>query len=281
MGFGNLLKQMNTELHREWTLELLKEKRPGLFKVAVGKHGQFNQTPVRFGKVDQVIYEHAEKIIDLPELHFCRSYVRERKIPQKYWNRLYFAPSFKDFADEVAPLHGKEVTKDPRLVIPYYDAYGAVVAISGRDLQGKQNALRYITIRVEVSERKLIYGLDRVNQDEPVLVVEGPLDSLFLDNAVASGDSNLILVAKQLSAKNITLVFDNEPRNKENIDQITKAIREGHKVCIWPEWIEHKDVNKMVTHGCHTPEQLQTIIRENTYSGLAALTHLTFWKKTK
>lgn len=282
MGFGVLLKQMHPELHKEWTLEFLKEKRPGHFRKDVSqKRGQFNQSQVRFGEVDQVIYTHAEKVSDLPPLHFCRTYVEQRKIPNKYFSKLYFAPSFKEFADEVSPNHSKEVTKDARLVIPFYDAYGAVVAISGRDLLGKPNTLRYITIRVDSSnERKLVYGLERVDQDKPVFVVEGPLDSLFLDNTVASGDSNLILTAKQLSAKDVTLVFDNEKRNGEIVEQMTRAIRGGHKVCVWPAWITHKDINKMVTHGGLTPEQIQTIIRENTHGGLTALTHLTFWKKT-
>lgn len=281
MGFGNLLKHMNTELHKEWTLEYLKEKRPSSFAIhqKLTQRKEFTQSSVRFGVVDQVIYQHAEKISDLPDLHFCKSYIRDRHIPEKYWSRLYFSPSFKDFADEVSPNHGKDVSKDPRLVIPFYDAYGSVVAISGRDLLGKRDALRYITIRVDASsERKLVYGLDRVDQSKPVIVVEGPLDSLFLTNAVASGSSNLVLVAKQLSAQDITLVFDNEPRNKEIIDQMTQAIRGGYKVCIWSEWITQKDINGMVLAG-HKPEEIQNIIKDNSFTGLTALTHLAVWKK--
>ncbi len=282
-GFGSLLKHMNPELHKEWTLEFLKEKKPGLFKIRDTLQnrgvGYFDQSPVRFGVVDQVIYQNAEKVIDLPELHFCRTYVKDRKIPQKYWGKLYFSHVFKDFVDEIAPNHGKEVTKDPRLIIPFYDRYGVVVAITGRELLGKTDSLRYITIRVDQSnERKLVYGLDRVDQNKSVIVVEGPLDSLFLTNAVASGDSNLSLVAKQLSAKDITLVFDNESRNKEIVDQMNRSLQAGHKICIWPNWIVGKDINEMVLLG-HSPESIETIIRENTFSGLSAITRLTMWKK--
>lgn len=281
MGFGNLLKHLNPELHKEWTLEFLKEQRPLHFAAYQSQKERkgFNQSPVRFGVVDQVVYQNAEKISDLPDLHFCKTYIRERKIPEKYWSKLYFSPSFKLFADEVSPDHGKEITKDPRLVIPYYDAYGSVIAISGRDLLGKPDALRYITIRVDsTNDRKLVYGLDHVDQSKPIMVVEGPLDSLFLNNTVASGDSNLMLVAKQLSAKDITLVFDNEPRNKEIVDQMTQAIRGGYKICVWSKWIKQKDINEMILSGL-TPEELQKIIKENSFTGLMALTHLTTWKK--
>lgn len=281
-GFGSLLKLLNPQLYSEWTLEILKEKRAGRpQKSANGTYKTFNSPQIRFDKVKQPIYTSAERISDLSENHFCRVYVKNRKIPEKHFSILYFAPSYKAFVDEVCPNHGKSIHDDPRLVIPYYDAYGGLLALTGRDLLGRHDTLRYVTVRVDQSdETKLIYGLDRVNQSDLVYVVEGPLDSLLLNNSVASGDANLIAVADKLSAKKIVLVYDNEPRNKDIVFQMSRAISLGFSVCVWPKWIKEKDINAMVIAG-YNPSYIEEIINTNTHSGIRAQINFVQWKKIK
>lgn len=282
MWLRSLIKQLAPELYKEYSIEILKELRPGLFRLAklMKEPGFFDgpSTQVRFGIVDAIIYKTAEKISDLPDGHYCRQYVQDRLIPKPLWSKLYYAEHYKDFLDEVAPGHGKTIKNDARLVIPYYDAYGVVIAVTGRALADGRNVIRYVTVRTNSDTRKLIYGLDRVDQSQLVYIVEGPLDSLFLKNAVASGDSNLIQVAKALSAAKVVLVFDNERRQHENIHQIEKAIQLGYSVVIWPDYIHEKDINKMVEHG-RTANDIEDILTTHTYQGLSALTHLSFWKR--
>jgi len=224
--------------------------------------------------VDPVIYQYAEKVSDLPDAHYCKQYVKDRQIPEKYWSKLYFAEHYDKFLAEIAPEHGKTIKDEPRLCIPFYDPFGAVCAVSGRALG--DSPLRYITVRTSKDDSKLIYGLERVNQSEVVYITEGPLDSLFLDNAVASGDANLILTAGRLSAAQIVLVFDNEPRSPEIVKQMARAIKLGHKVVVWPSWVPEKDINAMTLAG----RQPKELVKCHTYNGLIALTHLTHWKKT-
>ena len=45
---------------------------------------------------------------------------------------------------------------------------------------------------------------------------------------------------------NYIWVFDNEPRNREVVNRIAKAIDRGDKVVIWPSNIKEKDVNEMI-----------------------------------
>jgi hypothetical protein len=73
-------------------------------------------------------------------------------------------------------------------------------------------------------------------------------------------------------------VFDNEPRNKEIVKKIEKAIDQGYKVCLWPETIEQKDINDMVLAGL-TPKKIVDIINDNTYSDLSAKMKFATWKK--
>jgi hypothetical protein len=229
---------------------------------------------MRFGTVDAVIYQYAEKVSDLPDAHYCKQYVKDRQIPERYWPKLYFAEHYDKFLSEITPEHGKTIKDEPRLVIPFYNRFGAVCAVSGRALG--DSPLRYITVRTSQDDVKLVYGLDRVDQSKVVYITEGPLDSLFLANAVASGDANLVLTASRLSAAQIVLVFDNEPRSPEIVKQMTRAIKLGHSVVVWPAWVAEKDINAMTLAG-RDPQEL---VKRHTYSGLIALTHLTHWKKT-
>jgi len=124
-----------------------------------------------------------------------------------------------------------------------------------------------------------LFGTDRINQEEMIYVVEGPIDSMFLENAVATADSNLMAAAKHFDKSKIVLVYDNEPRNKELHKQMDKAIEEHYNVVIWPEMIEEKDVNDMVLNG-FSPDEIQDIISKNTFVNLRAKMEFINWKKT-
>ena len=72
--------------------------------------------------------------------------------------------------------------------------------------------------------------------------------------------------------------FDNEPRNRELLKQIEKVIKKGRKVVIWPDSMKHKDINDMIMAG-YTKKQIQEIIDDNTFSGVAAQLRFAEWKK--
>ena len=78
----------------------------------------------------------------------------------------------------------------PRLVIPFFNKKDEVVAVQGRSLSMKdefnaRTTLRYITVKSDKSIERLWYGMWRANPKKRVYVVEGPLDSMFIDNTVA------------------------------------------------------------------------------------------------
>ena len=132
--------------------------------------------------------------------------------------------------------------------------------------------MRYITIILDESKPKL-YGLDSVNYDKPIFIVEGPFDSLFLDNSIAMAGSDVNI--RSLGWSNYIWVYDNEPRNRQIIDRISAAIDRGDKVVIFPDHIVEKDINDMVLAG----HNVNSLVQSNTYSGLEAKLKLTKWKK--
>jgi hypothetical protein len=273
---GNLIKHMDNSLHKEFVLERYKSGESGFSNF---KEPTFDIPSPRFDKVEkQKIFEHAEWCDKLPSGHFCLEYLTKRKIPQKFHSKLLFTQHYKQFCDTLVPNHGKTIVDDARLVIPFYDKYNDLIAVSGRALETSDKTLRYVTLRTNDSKDKLLYGMDRVDLSETVKIVEGPIDSLFLTNCIASGDANLLLTSDEISSDKKVLIFDNEPRNKEIVKMMQNAIRLGNDVVIWPDTIEGKDINEILLGGI-TSDELEGIISSNTFSGLQAQTKFVFWKK--
>jgi transcription elongation factor Elf1 len=275
-NLGNLLKNVDSELHKEYVLERYKSGESGFSNF---KDPKFDIPSPKFDKVSkQTVFKHAQSIGELPPGHYCLNYAQHRKLPEDKYNLLYFTPNYKEFILSLVPDYEKELLPDARLVIPFYNEYNELIAVSGRALETSDKTLRYVTVRTIESNNKLVYGMDRVNLDKPVRIVEGPIDSLFLDNCIASGDANLALTAKNIDCKEKLLIFDNQPRNKEVCKLMLDAIKLEHNVVIWPDYIESKDINDMIVTGI-SKDEIETIISSNSFCGLEAQTRFTFWKK--
>ena len=273
---GNLIKQVDGALHKEYVLERYKSGKTNNTRSA---NTILNITPPRFDKVaKQKFFEHGEWLSNLPSGHFCLEYATKRQIPSKYYDKLLFTPHYSQFVTTLVPNHGKQIVDDARLVIPFYNEYNELIAVSGRALQTSDKTLRYVTIRTVESDDKLVYGTERVDLNKLVKIVEGPIDSLFLSNCLASGDANLALTAKSVAAEKKVLVFDNEPRNKEIVKMMQDAIKLGHNVVIWPNNIVGKDINEMIMSGL-SPDEIERVISSNTFRDIEAQAKFVFWKK--
>jgi hypothetical protein len=169
----------------------------------------------------------------------------------------------------------KEVPSDARLVIPFYDEHKELFALQGRVLSASSKEIRYITVKKKGSERVRVYGLDTFDKTKPCMIVEGPLDSLFLPNCLALAGSSASIDDLQLDPSKTTFVFDNERRSKQIIREMNKRIDEGFSLCVWPDSIQHKDINDMVKAGLDPLK----IIAENTKSGLSAKAAISTWSR--
>ena len=267
-NLANFIKFVDPKLYESYLLERYKKSAPATPKP------KFDFKPTKF--TNQTPIDDLKSIKDLPEDHPARLYCDNRKIPEKYFDKLFLSDKFMTLVNEVKPNTYK-ITKDhPRLIIPFYDTTGKVFAFQGRAF-GKEQP-KYLTIKLDENKQK-VYGLDKVNFQQPIYITEGPIDSLFIDNCLAAGGADLFLKNK-IPNENITYIFDNEPRNKEIVKRMYKVIEQDFNVVIWPEDLQLKDVNDMIMSGL-TKFELQDIISNNTYSKLSALTKLNYWKKTK
>ena len=267
-NLANFIKFVDPKLYESYLLERYKKSAPATPKP------KFDFKPTKF--TNQTPIDDLKSIKDLPEDHPARLYCMNRKIPEKYFDKLFLSDKFMTLVNEVKPNTYK-ITKDhPRLIIPFYDTTGKIFAFQGRAF-GKEQP-KYLTIKLDENKQK-VYGLDKINFQKPIYITEGPIDSLFIDNCLAAGGADLFLKNK-IPNENITYIFDNEPRNKEIVKRMYKVIEQDFNVVIWPEDLQLKDVNDMIMSGL-TKLELQDIISNNTYSKLSALTKLNYWKKIK
>ena len=219
-----------------------------------------------------------KKISQLDPLHPARRYVVSRKIPNIYHSKLFFAPKFKEWTNTLRPnKFDLSLPDEPRLVIPFVDKGGNLFGYQGR-VFGKKEP-RYITIILN-EETPRVYGLEAVNTRKRVYIVEGPIDSMFIDNCLAMAGSHLDKTVSEIgiAPSNVTVVYDNEPRNKDIVRSIEKSIDLGYSVCVWPADLKYKDVNEMVNAGM-LPQDIQQLIDKCTYKDLLAKMMLTQWKR--
>jgi len=214
---------------------------------------------------------HLPKITSLAEDHLAREYLIARQIP--HLDRFYFSNGFGDWVRSIDPTY-TTIPNDERIVIPFVNKRGELVAAQGRCLSGSKNAIRYITVKF-CKDGRAIYGEDKLDYSKRVYAVEGPLDSVFLNNAVALAGCELAHATKLFS--DCVVVYDNEPRNTEIVKKIEEAIRGGYTVCVWADSVEEKDINDMVLAG-RSPQEVQSIIDECACSGLTALARFSQWR---
>ena len=261
---GNFLKDNARDLYDEFVLERYKE---GL----TGKHRRAPDPIIPNSKPKFKTGSNLPSISSLNTEHPARKYLEERRIPSDQFNRLYYADKFKTYVNTQKQTFDDLRNDQPRIIIPLIDGDGNWFGIQGRSLSPRSR-LRYITIIFDETKPKL-FGLDKLNYEKPIYIVEGPFDSLFLDNAIAMAGSDVDI--RTYNWSNYIWVYDNEPRNKQIIDRISTCIDRGDKVVIWPQNVTQKDINDMVLTG----HNVKTLIECNSYQGLQAKLKLSQWKR--
>lgn len=269
MSVGNLLKHVDPTVYSEYVLERYKEN--------TSKH-----TP--HAKIEEVLPELTQPFgtdivmagaQPLQSNQEALQYVISRKIPQDRWKDLYYVPKFKEFVNKLKYSFPDTTYDSARLIIPFYDQDDKLIALQGRAL-GKEQP-KYITIKIDESKEKL-YGLDRMDHNKRIYVTEGPIDSMFIPNAIAVAGAGFDTKFIQAIKDNATLIMDNEPRSPQICKFIEKLINEDYAVCLWPETTIEKDINDMVMAG-KSIESIMDTINTNTFQGMQAKLRFTEWRK--
>ena len=284
----NFIKVLDLNLYNEYVMEKLKD---------TGKLG-FDDFVTSVVKMDAPKFlekddplKQLKKISSLVN-HPAKRYVTQRQIPTPFHAKLFYCAKFKAWVNTFMPDKFDDTRFDePRLIIPFKNDKGDMIGLQGRSFNPDAK-LRYITLMVDDNYPK-IYGVDALDTRETIYVFEGPIDSMFIPNSIASAGGDIIseLPRLMLDKTQYVVIYDNEPRNIHTVRKMEKAIDAGYTVCIWPDTITQKDVNDMIkaevrdTSFTNTElinriaNRLRQVIDQNAHSGLAAKLKLTAWRK--
>ena len=264
---GNLIKDIDPSLHKRYVMERYKAGETGKRKT---KTPEYKFEPPQFKPKKTII--HLPSIGSLPKEHYARVYYESRKIPNQFMDKIFFAEDFKQWAQSVCQVNYSSLTQgEPRLLIPFFDEQNKLIGAQGRALQNSK--VRYVTVKVHENSQK-IFGLERWKSDDHTYLVEGPIDSLFLPNCLAMAGAD-VRDMNLLNKQKTTIIFDNEPRNRQIVKKMFHALSNGWRVAILN--IVPKDVNEMVLAGMSNAKILE-IINRNTYSGQMGKWELQQWK---
>ena len=256
MTFSNFLKQLDPALHKQYIFERFKTNSSG--------RGTVIEEPIF--KFEAPKFKTKIKLPKASDHPRPAGYLAARKLDAE---NFYYTEEFKKFVNSLKPIFDSIQYDEERIVIPLYYEKN-LIGLQGRAID--PNPVKYLTVMFDDDAPK-IYGLDNIKKDAPVYVTEGPFDSTFIRNAIAMCGADADV--RRWGISNPVWIYDNEPRNREITNRLSKTIDSGDSVVIWPESIDDKDINDMVMSGL----DVQSVIESNTYSGLEAKLKFTTWKK--
>ena len=216
---------------------------------------------------------------NLDKTHEAYLYIQNRKIPSDTHHLLYYTNDFTSFTNRMTNGRYPDWKfNDQRIIIPFYSKNKNINLFQGRAID--ESFARYITVKL-VEDSIKVFGVERIKYNEKIVCCEGPFDSLFINNSVAFGGSDLSEEnLNSLFSKNqIILLFDLEPRNKEINNKIEKFLKKGYNVSLLPKNLTKygKDINSMIEKGL-TKEDINAIIHKNIINGKLGLIKFQRWR---
>lgn len=261
------------EYKRETLMDVFKKRETETVELGVASKAALEEMskPVEMLTIGD-LERQLPKLTDLPRNHVAVEYLTRRGFKEEQLRRLYFADCFYSLASKIDPVSTEGMRKgEPRIVIPFLSSDGKIEMVQGRSLN-PNDKIKYLSIKAHEDIDK-IYGKYELDPTKTSYCVEGPLDSLFVQNCVATCDANLTRSTADV------LIWDNQCRNKQIVDAMARAIDEGRTVVVWPNSTNEKqDINDMIQLGM-TSKMLMKVIEKRSFSGLMAKAQLMKWKR--
>jgi len=279
MSFSSLLKKIDKKVYKEYVIKNMQhyKSRPSTRQKPKNKiqniKYESNPNLIKF-KTDKYL-KGLIKISDLRPEHIARKTLSDRLIPESSFSELYYSDDFMCHVNKFIPNKFKKPFKEQRLIIPLKTADGITFGMQGRSLNPNvEKRYRYMTIIFDESIGHKCFGVNKIKKDKPITVVEGPLDSLFLNNSIAACGSSINTAPADV------YMLDNEPRNKV-ICGIMNSLLNNNKsvVIIEDEKFIGLDINDMILKGLIKAGEIEEFVKQNTYAGMTGLMKLKHWRK--
>lgn len=271
--------------------KMLKTQRNIKFKLETK---EIKNVKVTIKKTEKKIVHNADKKIieDMVSVRYNTDtvygeYLSKRNIPKERWDEL--------FTCEINPyLHFSRLFKsekyidkfgsrniDRKIVKIMYDRNNIPYGLIYRSLDNTNKDFRFLILSDRGDESNDFLGIEKVDFNEPVYIVEGLFDKLsFADDsqvlAMISLNTKIDLL-KQYEAdfSRVTFIFDNEYDNESVDRRIKQVIDIGAGVVIWENNFTGKDVNDLKNLTNFDDGAMMKYFDNCTYRGLKAKLKLT------
>lgn len=270
MNFTHFLYNFDAALYKEFRLEDFREQRRDI----PTNHEETFATPAPVFRPMEW-KDNLVLVRDLPSSHFASQYLQSRAVSlDPFW----FCEEFVAWGNRLLPGKLENMPEHPRLILPLLSRDNQAFGFCTRSFSNEKHD-RYITLMLPNAPFPKVFGLDRLNEKaaEDVFVLEGPIDSLFVENAIAMIGTSLDVTQVLLEPMKAVYVYDNEPRNREILKLMEQCVRRGYRIFIWPDHIHEKDINEAVLAKSVTNTTL--FLKQHVYSGVAAKLRLNNWRK--
>ena len=203
-------------------------------------------------------------ISSLPNNHIAKQYLIKRKTPSKWFKYLYYTDNTNELLETYGfKKMGTSADTEGRIIIPFHAPNGKLSGFQARTLDPKV-AIRYRYISKEIDKSvPRVFNLSRVKFNKPVLILEGPFDSMFLDNAIAAMGAEIPSKLGEIKFDNWIYVPDRDLSNPSIIRNLKSLLKKGYKISLLPKEVgEGKDINDYILSG--TPAKtIQKMIMDN------------------
>ena len=127
-----------------------------------------------------------------------------------------------------------------RLIIPFYNKDNKVIFWQGRSL--KNDEPKYLNSSIV---NKPLYNIDFVDVNKPLIVFEGPIDSMFVENSVATTGANISGNSIEFldKLKEVYYIFDNDTAGSE---ATKKFIEKGKNCFLWFKFLSDYKLSKKI-----------------------------------
>lgn len=278
--FRNFLRDIDNSIYREYIRESLRHDNSF---IGSDKGSDFWEIPslkaldpIRKNPLPEDFFVQLES---LSSNHPAIRYVESRKIPCSKWKYIWYTDDFRSIAHNLDPeKYSKEgqIFPESRLILPGMTPDGSrMTFFQGRSLEPDAK-VRYIMIWIDRSSDKL-FGIERVNPTLPVIVLEGPIDTFFVDNSIAQCGATH---APSICFRDRIFFMDQEPRNPNIINKMHLLVESGEKIVILPDKYIELDPNEIHLKYGLSSADIRNLAIENTYSGQKAKLELARWQVT-
>jgi len=159
----------------------------------------------------------------------AKEFITRRMIPEKYAKDFFVCTDGKYYG---------------RIIIPFYGRKNEILYYQARDLVGREP--KYLNRKL--GKDKALFQGDLIDKKKPVVVLEGPIDAMFIENAVATmGVSIKKDVQKKLNKMNCHYLLDNDTAG---FLLSIKLLKQGKPIFLWKKFIKDyklpdkcKDIN--------------------------------------